>query len=165
MLSAARQEVIHPVTGLQLAQVRKLVALVAARGGGCRRRWPPGPALGAGPARPGAAGRRLPAHHPDHAPTRPAGRHLALGGAPGHRHAGSAAGPGAGAPPPPGAGRHRRRHPGPDPRSPAGRPTAAPGGSRYKPITSATLQGQWTRESVESAVDRELPDQPAGEPD
>src|SRR3954470_10332352 len=33
LLSAARPDLIHPFTGLQPAQFRKLVALVAARGG------------------------------------------------------------------------------------------------------------------------------------
>src|SRR3954468_7224599 len=74
------------------------------------RRRPAGPALGLGPGRSGAAGGRLLAHQPDHAPARAAVRHLALGRAPRPGHPRSAAGVGPGAAPASGAGRHRRRH-------------------------------------------------------
>jgi hypothetical protein len=70
VISAADEQWIHPFTGLQPRQFRKLVRLVADHGGDAiadGRTWS---AVGPEPVRSGADGRRLLAHQPDHAPDR-----------------------------------------------------------------------------------------------
>lgn len=77
-ISATRAEWIHPFTVLKPAQVRRLVRVVAQRGGDQIADGAPGAAVGVGSAGPGAAGRGVPAHQPDDAPDRAAVRRLAL---------------------------------------------------------------------------------------
>src|SRR3954454_15068547 len=118
MLSTSRQELIHPFTGLRPAQFRKLVRLVAHRGG---------EAIADGrPGRPWAldlADRVLlvAVYWRTNLTMRQLGPLFGIshsGRAPRPGHPRSAAGVGPGAAPASGAGRHRRRHLDPHPGSP-----------------------------------------------
>ena len=111
VITAGHSEWIFPFTGLQPVQFRKLVRLVAERGGDAIADGRPGRQWALDLADRVLLVADLLAHQPDHAPDRPAVRGIALRRAPGHRHPRPAPGARAGAPAAGRPDRHRRRHP------------------------------------------------------
>src|SRR5438094_8250081 len=98
---------IHPFTGLAPAQFRRLVRLVAARGGDQVADGRPGRQWALDLSDRVLLVAAYLAHQPDGAPARAAVRRLAFGGAPGHRHPRLTTRAGAGPPSAGGPGEHR----------------------------------------------------------
>jgi hypothetical protein len=117
VISAARPEWIHPFTGLTPVQFRRLVRLVAQRGGAAIADGRPGRQWALDLSDRGLTV----ADQPHDAPDRAAVRRLALSCASGHRYPRATARVDTCGSPPGGSGDHRGRDSRPDPRPPAGR--------------------------------------------